>query len=92
MIYKIELTVTAEQHLKEWSKSGQKKILKKIAELFEELSLHPRSGTGHVEQLKGNYTGYWSRQISKGERMIYCIEDDKVIVTIISLKGHYGDK
>lgn len=50
MIYKIELTVTAEQHLKEWSKSGQKKILKKIAELFEELSLHPHSGTGHVEQ------------------------------------------
>ena len=50
MIYKIELTVTAEQHLKEWSKSGQKKILKKIADLFEELSLHPHSGTGHVEQ------------------------------------------
>ena len=92
MIYKIELTVTAEEHLKEWSKSGQKKILKKITDLFEELSLHPHSGTGHVEQLKGNYSGYWSRQISKGERMIYRIEEDKVIVTIISLKGHYGDK
>ena len=92
MNYRIEFTVTAEEHLIEWSKSGQKKILKKITDLIEELSLHPRTGTGHVEQLKGNYSGYWSRQISKGERMIYCIEDDKVIVTIISLKGHYGDK
>ena len=91
MNYRIEFTVTAEEHLIELSKSGQKKILKKITDLIEELSLHPRTVTGHVEQLKGNYSGYWSRQISKGERMIYCIEDDKVIVTIISLKGHYGD-
>ncbi|WP_300117392.1 Txe/YoeB family addiction module toxin [Duncaniella sp.] len=79
----------AEKHLKEWHKSGQKKTLKKIADLFEELRQHPTTGTGHVEQLKGNLSGLWSREINKGDRMIYAIEDDKVIVTVVALKGHY---
>lgn len=89
MNYKIVLTKKAEEHLKEWKKSGQKKTLLKIISLFEELQLHPTSGTGQVEQLKGNLSGYWSRRIDKGSRMVYFIEEDKVVVTIISLKGHY---
>ena len=89
MNYKILLTKKAEEHLKEWKKSGQKKTLLKIISLFEELQLHPTSGTGQVEQLKGNLSGYWSRRIDKGSRMVYFIEEDKVVVTIISLKGHY---
>ena len=92
MSYELVLMPEAEKHLKEWRKSGQKKTLKKIADLFEELRQHPTSGTGHVEQLKGNYSGYWSREINKGDRMIYSIEDDKVIVNVVSLKGHYKDK
>ena len=89
MNYKILLTKKAEEHLKEWKKSGQKKTLLKIISLFEELQLHPTSGTGQVEQLKGNLSGYWSRRIDKGSRMVYFIEEDKVVVTIISLKGYY---
>lgn len=92
MSYELVLMPEAEKHLKEWRKSGQKKTLKKIADLFDELRQHPTTGTGHVEQLKGNYSGYWSREINKGDRMIYSIEDDKVIVNVVSLKGHYGDK
>lgn len=92
MSYELVLSDEAVRHLKIWRMSGQKKTLKKIAGLFEELREHPTTGTGHVEQLKGNLAGLWSREISKGDRMIYGIEDDKVIVTIVSLKGHYGDK
>ncbi len=92
MIYELILQPEAEKHLKEWQKSGQKKIIKKIVELFDELRKHPTTGTGQVEQLKGNLSGLWSRRITKGERLIYAIEDDKVIVTVVSLKGHYGDK
>lgn len=92
MIYELILMPEAEKHLKEWRKSGQKKTLKKIAGLFEELRQHPTTGTGHVEQLKGNLSGFWSREINKGDRIIYSIEDDKVIVNVVSLKGHYGDK
>ena len=38
-------------------KSGQIKTLRKIAALFEELQKHPATGTGQVEQLKGNLKG-----------------------------------
>ncbi len=92
MTYELILMPEAIQHLKEWRRSGQKKTLKKIADLFEELRQHPTTGTGHVEQLKGNLSGLWSREINKGDRMIYGIEDDKVIVNVISIKGHYDDK
>lgn len=92
MTYELVLMPEAEKHLLEWKKSGQKKTLRKILDLFEELRLHPTTGTGQVEQLKGNLVGFWSRRISKSERMIYNIEDDKVIVNVVSLKGHYSDK
>lgn len=92
MIYELVLSDEAQAHLIEWKKSGQKKTLKKILNLFEELKEHPTTGTGHVEQLKGNLSGLWSREINKGERMIYSIEDYRVIVNVVSLKGHYGDK
>ena len=92
MIYKLILMPEAEKHLKEWRRSGQKKTLKKIADLFEELQKHPTTGTGKVEQLKGDLSGYWSRRIDKSARKIYAIEEDKVIVAVVSLRGHYGDK
>ena len=51
-----------------WKKSGQKKILKKIWLLVEELKLHPQTGTGQVEQLRGNLSGFWSCRINKANR------------------------
>lgn len=92
MTYELVLSELAQDHLLEWAKSGQKKILKKISDLFDELRQHPKTGTGKVEQLKGNLTGYWSRHITKGDRIIYTIVEDKVIVDVVSLKGHYNDK
>ena len=92
MKYRLILTPEAEEHLREWSKSGQKKTVKKILALFEELQDHPTFGTGQVEQLKGNLQGYWSRRIDKGSRMIYKVEDEMVKVIVVSMKGHYYDK
>ena len=92
MNYELILMPEAERHLKEWKRSGQKKVLKKIVDLFEELRQHPTTGTGHVEPLRGNLSGLWSREINKGDRMIYGIEDEKIIVYVVSLKGHYSDK
>ena len=92
MRYIIILTPEAERHLAAWRKSGQKKTIRKILSLFEELQLHPTTGTGQVEQLRGDLQGYWSRRIDKGSRMIYRIDDDVVTVMVVSLMGHYGDK
>ena len=92
MIYELILLPEAERHLIEWSKSGQKKVLNKIANMLDELRHHPTTGTGKVEQLKGNLSGFWSRRIDKSSRMIYKIEEEKVIVMVVSLKGDYGNK
>ena len=50
------------------------------------------TGTGQVEQLKGDLAGLWSRRIDKGNRLIYRIEDEMVTVFVISAKGHYDSK
>lgn len=67
---------------------GKNKIEKLLIEMIE----HPTTGTGQVEALKGNLSGYWSRRIDKFNRIIYTVEEEVVTVTIISTKGHYGDK
>ena len=92
MRYKLIRMPEAERHLQEWRKSGQKKTLLKIAALLEELCEHPTTGTGKVEQLKGDLEGFWSRRINKESRLIYKIEEEIITVFVVSLKGHYGDK
>lgn len=92
MTYELILLDEAKLHLEEWRKSGQKKTLIKILSLLEELREHPTTGTGQVEQLKGNLNGYWSRRIDKKSRLIYTIEEAQVKVLVISMKGHYEIK
>ena len=92
MTYRIIFTKEALDHLEIWRKSGQVKILEKIAMFIDELKVHPTTGTGQVERLKRNLSGYWSRRIDKQNRLIYSIENDVVTVTVVSLKGHYDDK
>jgi len=65
---------------------------RKAAQFIEELKLHPRTGTGHPEQLKGDRAGQWSRKITKKHRLIYEIFETEVYVDVLSAYGHYGDK
>ena len=54
--------------------------------------LHPRTGTGHPEQLKGDRAGQWSRTITRKHRLIYEIFETEVYVDVLSAYGHYDDK
>ena len=69
-----------------WSKND-KIILKKIAELFVAISKQPFEGIGKPELLKGNLTGYWSRRINAEHRIVYAVDNEKVIV--IACRTHY---
>lgn len=80
-------TDRAEQELKEWIKSGNKQIRKKIIELIQSIIETPFAGIGKPEQLKHNRTGYWSRRITDEHRLVYKVENDKIIIT--QLKFHY---
>ena len=65
------------------------KLLKLIKELYE----HPQSGTGKPELMKhGKYKGLWSRRISGIHRLVYSINDNEIMVLIVSAKDHYNDR
>jgi toxin YoeB len=47
----------------------------------------PARGTGKPERLKHGLSGYWSRRLSHGERLIYRFDDQAIYVFAIG--GHY---
>ena len=72
-------------------KKSEPAAYKKVVSFIEELKLHPKTGTGHPEPLKGVPEGRWSRQISKKHRLVYRIFETEVVVLVISSYGHYDD-
>ena len=55
--------------------------------IFEMQRGNPAKGTGKPEKLRHNLSGFWSRRLSKGDRVIYKF-DDKAIY-IFAIGGHY---
>ena len=93
MAYIIEKTKRAEKDIAALVKSVNKSILKKLADLLVEIAEHPRTGTGQVEQLKHYpYKQTWSRRLNQEYRLVYEIHDDTVVVLVVSLMNHYGEK
>jgi toxin YoeB len=91
MIYKVTPTTEAEADLVRLAKS-EPKAFAKAQRFIEELKVHPKTGLGHPEPLKGNPEGRWSREITKKHRLIYQIFETEVLVLVLSSYGHYNDK
>lgn len=83
----IILLPEAEADLGYWKQSGNKPILKKIANLIQAIVENPFSGVGKPEPLKYQLTGCWSRRINQEHRLVYEIIENKLLIH--SLKGHY---
>lgn len=64
-----------------------KKTLKRINGLINEILRHPFDGSGKPELLQHELSGMWSRRINKRDRLIYRVFSDRV--QIIQLKYHY---
>ena len=93
MSYEITYEDAALKDIKAIKKSGNKPLVKKLTNLLIEIAEHPRTGTGQVEQLKHYpYKQTWSRRLNQEYRLVYEIHDDVVIVKVISLMNHYGEK
>ena len=87
--YKLEFTKKAKEDIKIIKK--QNKILyNKINKFLEELKDNPKTGTGKPEFLK--YRKCWSRRIDKEHRLVYKIQDEVVVVLVLSAFGHYDDE
>ena len=67
--------------------SQDKKTLKRINRLIQNILTNPFEGIGKPEPLKENLSGYWSRRIDETNRLVYKVDNEYVI--IISCRYHY---
>ncbi len=59
---------------------NDRKILKKINELFRNIERSGHSGIGKPEPLRYDLEGFWSRRITEEHRLIYSIQDDCIYI------------
>jgi len=67
-----------------------KKTLKKINKLLQDIERNGYGGIGKPEPLRGDLNGFWSVEIDKKNRIVFRIEDGKL--EIAQCGSHYRDK
>lgn len=84
----ILFTETAWEDYCYWQ-NQDKKTLKKINQLLNDIKRNNFSGIGKPEPLKNQFSGYWSRRIDEKNRIVYKVEND--MIQVVQCKGHYGE-
>jgi toxin YoeB len=69
-----------------WMKTD-KKILKRVNALIQDIQRSPSSGIGKPEPLKHGLSGYWSRRINDEHRIVYKATDDSIFIA--QVRYHY---
>ncbi|RKJ55441.1 Txe/YoeB family addiction module toxin [bacterium 1XD42-1] len=64
-----------------------RKTLKRINALINDMKRNPFEGIGKPEPLKGNLNGYWSRRIDETNRIVYFEQGGMIYV--VACRGHY---
>jgi toxin YoeB len=64
-----------------------KKTLKRINRLIQDVLSHPFEGIGKPELLRENLSGFWSRRIDETHRLVYTVDEN--YLTIVSCRYHY---
>lgn len=67
--------------------SQDKKTLRRINQLIQDINRNGNTGIGKPEALTGNLAGFWSRRIDDTNRLVYRIKDGTV--EIAQCRGHY---
>mgnify|MGYP003608299786 FL=1 len=66
-----------------------KKTLKRINGLLQDIERNGHKGIGNPELLKG-MSGYWSRRINEKDRLVYKLGDREILIA--QCRTHYGDQ
>ena len=82
-------------HDKAWEEylywqTQDKKTLKKINRLLQDIDRNGYNCFGKPEPLKRTLSGYWSVRIDAQNRIVFRITDSQI--EIIQCGSHYGDK
>lgn len=64
-----------------------RKTLKKINRLIEDVSRNGNNGIGKPEPLAGELSGFWSRRIDETNRLVYRIDASNIY--ILSCRYHH---
>lgn len=67
--------------------STDKAMVKKINSLIKDIKRNPCKGLGKPEPLRHELSGFWSRRIDPGHRLIYKVEADSI--QIVQCRYHY---
>jgi len=67
-----------------------KKTLKRINKLLQDIERNGYNGIGKPEPLKDDLSGFWSVHIDEKNRIVFRIEDGKLEIT--QCGSHYRDK
>lgn len=68
-----------------------RKTLKRINKLLDDIARNGNAGIGNPEPLSGEFSGWWSRRIDEKNRIVYRFKDTDT-VEIAQCRSHYGDK
>ena len=71
-----------------WVSENNRRILKRIRVLAEDISQNGNVGTGKPEPLIGELAGWWSRRITDEHRLIYMVDDNNIYIA--KCRGHYN--
>lgn len=67
--------------------SQDRKTLKRINVLIQDVLRDPATGIGKPEPLKHILSGAWSRRIDEANRLVYFVTDDHIV--ILQARDHY---
>jgi toxin YoeB len=74
----------------QWWISNDPDTLVRLNALIRECQRTPFVGTGKPEPLKNDLKGFWSRRVTKADRLVY--RADAKSIEIIACRFHYGER
>lgn len=70
-----------------WFQSHDRKLLKRINQVIQDVLRSPFQGIGKPEPLKGELAGFWSRRIDDEHRLVYSVSATEIV--IVGCRYHY---
>jgi len=70
-----------------WWQTQDRKTLRRINSLIQDIHRNGYQTTGKPEQLHGDLAGWWSVRINQEHRLLFAIEDD--VLVIYECRKHY---
>jgi toxin YoeB len=82
----VHWTAQALEDLAHWDKNDRR-VASRVRQLVKQIEQQPFAGIGKPEPLRYEWSGYWSRRITKEHRLVYRVEGNTVYIA--QCRFHY---